>query len=47
LDKGVYKFSIGTNAGNLVETKEVEVAEPVVRKANNVLAPAQPIAQEF
>lgn len=47
LDKGVYKFSIGTNAGNLVETKEVEVSEPVVRKVNNVLAPAQPIAQEF
>lgn len=43
LDKGVYKFSIGTNAGNLVETKEVEVSEPVVRKVNNVLAPAQPI----
>lgn len=47
LDKGTYKFSIGTNAGNLVETKEVEVSEPVVRKVNNVLAPAQPIAQEF
>ncbi len=47
LDKGVYKFSIGTNAGNLIETKEVEVAEPVVRRVNNVLAPAQPIAQEF
>ena len=47
LDKGTYKFSIGTNAGNLIETKEVEVTEPVVRKANNVLAPAQPIAQEF
>ncbi len=43
LDKGVYKFSVGTNAGNLVETKDVEIAEPVARKANNVLAPAQPI----
>lgn len=47
LDKGTYKFSIGTNAGNLIETKEVEVSELVVRKVNNVLAPAQPIAQEF
>ncbi|MBO7438282.1 MAG: hypothetical protein J6U21_01230, partial [Bacteroidales bacterium] len=43
LDKGTYKFAIGTNAGNLVESKDVEVANDVVRKVNNVLAPAQPI----
>ena len=43
LDVGIYKFSIGTNAGNLVETKEFAVTEPVVRKVNNVLAPSQPV----
>ena len=43
LDAGTYKFSIGTNAGNLVDTKEVAVDAPVVRKVNNVLALSQPI----
>ncbi len=43
LDEGTYKFSIGTNVGNLVETKDITVAEPYVRKVNNVLAPAQPV----
>ena len=43
LDKGTYKFSIGSDANNLVVTQDVEIAEPVVRKVNNVLAPAQPI----
>ena len=43
LDKGTYKFSIGTDACNLVVSQDVTVNEPVIRKAHNVLAPAQPI----
>lgn len=43
LDKGNYKFSVGTNAGNLVVSQDVVINEPYVRKANNVLAPAQPV----
>ena len=44
LDKGIYKFAIGTNAGNIVESKDVEVTSEVVRKTNDVLAPSQTIA---